>query len=149
MRLVPRNGFLRRKLEASLIRWAASILEGRNVQRSLVVSRQDNNAMCSMADSLLDIASRISKGYPNLASASDQHGCQGEFCHRNRPSPTPATANLASGGGRLQVARERCREAYRLGWNDAYRAARNPDMPRKEAEEYAIDIAMSLHQESP
>ncbi len=62
--MIPRKGFLRRKLEAALIRLAITILAGRNVTRSLVVSRRDNNEMWSMAESLEDIADRISRDYP-------------------------------------------------------------------------------------
>ena len=55
---------LRRKIEAWLILLAAKILIGRNVQRSAVVSRRDNNAMWGMAEQLEVIAKRISKNYP-------------------------------------------------------------------------------------
>ena len=55
---------LRRKFEAWLILLAAKILIGRNVQRSPVVSRRDNNNMWGMAEQLEDIAKRISKNYP-------------------------------------------------------------------------------------
>ena len=41
---------IRRKIEAWLILLAAKILIGRNVQRSAVVSRRDNNAMWAMAE---------------------------------------------------------------------------------------------------
>lgn len=54
----------RRKLEAWLILLAAKILEGRNVHRSPVVSRRDNNKMYGMAEELEYIAKRISKNYP-------------------------------------------------------------------------------------
>ncbi|SFP14893.1 hypothetical protein SAMN03159315_02011 [Pseudomonas sp. NFPP28] len=47
-----------------MIRLAIAILMGRNVQRSLVVSRSDNNHMWSMAERLEAIATRISKNYP-------------------------------------------------------------------------------------
>ncbi len=56
--------FFRRKAEAWLILLAAWILSGRNVHRSPVVSRSDNNQMFDMAGALEDIAQRISKGYP-------------------------------------------------------------------------------------
>ena len=56
--------FFRRKAEAWLILLAAWILSGRNVHRSPVVSRRDNNQMFEMAGELKDIAQRISKGYP-------------------------------------------------------------------------------------
>ncbi|WP_369781527.1 hypothetical protein [Pseudomonas sp. WC2401] len=43
---------------------AAKILIDRNVQRSAVVSRRDNNDMWAMAEKLEAIAKRISKNYP-------------------------------------------------------------------------------------
>ena len=55
---------IRRKIEAWLILLVAKILIGRNVQRSAVVSRRDNNAMWGMAEQLEVIAKRISKNYP-------------------------------------------------------------------------------------
>ena len=63
MKLLPHKGFLRRKLEAWLVRLAASILMGRNVPRSGVVSRRDNNDMWYMAERLESIAKRISSNY--------------------------------------------------------------------------------------
>ncbi|WP_327440237.1 hypothetical protein [Pseudomonas donghuensis] len=62
--MIPRNDFLRRKLEAALIRLAIAILMGRNVTRSSVVSRRDNNDMWHMAERLDGIAERIARGYP-------------------------------------------------------------------------------------
>lgn len=62
--MIPRKGWLRRKLEVGLIRIAALILSGRNVQRSAVVSRRDNNDMYYMAEKLEGIADRISRQYP-------------------------------------------------------------------------------------
>lgn len=62
--MILRDGFIRRKLEASLIRLAIAVLMGRNVQRSLVVSRRDNNDMWYMAEKLDAIAKRISENYP-------------------------------------------------------------------------------------
>ena len=56
--------FIRRKVEAWLILLAAKILIGRNVQRSAVVSRRDNNDMWAMAEKLEAIAKRISKKNP-------------------------------------------------------------------------------------
>ncbi|MBU6957187.1 hypothetical protein KRR23_05460 [Pseudomonas sp. CVAP len=56
--------FIRRKFEGWLILLAAKILSGRNVHRSAVVSRRDNNAIYGMAESLEAIAKRISKNYP-------------------------------------------------------------------------------------
>ena len=55
---------LRRRIEAWLILLAAKILINRNVQRSAVVSRRDNNDMWAMAEKLEAIAKRISKKYP-------------------------------------------------------------------------------------
>ncbi|BAW24351.1 MULTISPECIES: hypothetical protein [Pseudomonas] len=63
--MIPRKGLLRRKIEAGLIRLAAAILMGRNVPRSAVVSRRDNNDMWYMAEKLESIADRIASGYPN------------------------------------------------------------------------------------
>lgn len=54
----------RRKAEAWLILLAAWILSGRNVHRSPVVSRSDNNKMFEMAGEIEQIADRISKNYP-------------------------------------------------------------------------------------
>lgn len=62
--MIPRNGLLRRKVEAWMIRLAAKILMDRNVQRSAVVSRRDNNDMWSMAEKLEAIADRIERKYP-------------------------------------------------------------------------------------
>lgn len=56
--------FVRRKFEAWLIMLAAKILSGRNVQRSPVVSRRDNNEMFEIAGELEEIAQRISSNYP-------------------------------------------------------------------------------------
>ena len=56
--------FIRRKAEAWLILLAAKILIGRNVQRSPVTSRRDNNDMWAMAEKLEAIAKRISTNYP-------------------------------------------------------------------------------------
>ena len=55
---------LRRRIEAWLILLAAKILIDRNVQRSAVESRRDNNDMWAMAEKLEAIAKRISKKYP-------------------------------------------------------------------------------------
>jgi hypothetical protein len=62
--MIPRTGFLRRRLEAALILLAANLLAGRNVQRSGVVSRRDNNDMGYMAEKLEGIADRIKRQYP-------------------------------------------------------------------------------------
>lgn len=56
--------FIRRKAEAWLILLAAKILIDRNVQRSSVVSRRDNNDMWAMAEKLEAISKRISTNYP-------------------------------------------------------------------------------------
>ncbi|KPX34311.1 MULTISPECIES: hypothetical protein [Pseudomonas syringae group] len=58
------KGWVSRKLEAELIRIAARILMGRNVARSPVVSRRDNNDMYYMAEQLEAIADQISRQYP-------------------------------------------------------------------------------------
>jgi len=55
--------FFRRKLESWAILLAVKILSGRNVHRSAVVSRRDNNDMYYMAEQLEAIAKRISKNY--------------------------------------------------------------------------------------
>ena len=55
--------WIRRHWEALLIRLAARILISRNVARSLVVSRKDNNAMRYMAEKLEDISKRITNEY--------------------------------------------------------------------------------------
>ena len=55
---------IRRKIEAWLILLAAKILIDRNVQRSAVVSRRDNNDMRAMAEQLEAIVKCISKKYP-------------------------------------------------------------------------------------
>jgi hypothetical protein len=62
--MIPRTGFLRRRLEAALILLAAWMLAERNVQRSGVVSRRDNNDMGYMAEKLEAIADRIKRQYP-------------------------------------------------------------------------------------
>ena len=62
--MITRDGILRRKFEAWLIRLAAKILMDRNVHRCRVVSRRDNNDMWSMAEKLEAVADRISKNYP-------------------------------------------------------------------------------------
>lgn len=64
MRLVPPTGFIRHRLEAALILMAARIIAGRNVPRSGVVSRRDNNEMGYMAEKLEGIADRIKRQYP-------------------------------------------------------------------------------------
>lgn len=61
--MIPHEGRLRVLLESWLIGVAIRILKGRNVPRSLVVSRRDNNEMWGMAESLEDIQKRIATGY--------------------------------------------------------------------------------------
>lgn len=63
MRLIPREGYLRRQWEAWLVLMAAWLLRERNVPRAGVVSRRDNNDMFYMADQLESIADRIRDGY--------------------------------------------------------------------------------------
>lgn len=63
MRLIPREGYLRRQWEAWLVLMAAWLLRERNVHRAGVVSRRDNNDMFYMADQLESIADRIRDGY--------------------------------------------------------------------------------------
>ena len=61
--MIPRKGWLRRQLESALILLAAWILGGRNVTRSPVTSRRDNNEMFEMDYELRAIARRIRKQY--------------------------------------------------------------------------------------
>ncbi|WP_414894412.1 hypothetical protein [Pseudomonas sp. IT-232MI5] len=63
MRVVPHTGWLRRRLEATILILAAWIIDGRNVGRSGVVSRRDNNDMRYMAEKLEGIADRIKRQY--------------------------------------------------------------------------------------
>lgn len=58
--------WFRKRYEAALIKLAAWILLERNVPRSPVVSRQDNNKMFEMAYTLKDIESRIRTDYNNV-----------------------------------------------------------------------------------
>lgn len=62
--MIPNTGFACRRLEAALVLLAAWLLAGRNVQRSGVVSRRDNNEMGCMAEKLEGIADRIKRQYP-------------------------------------------------------------------------------------
>ena len=64
MRIIRHTGLLRRRLEAALILLAARIIARRNVPRSGVVSRRDNNEMGYMAEELESIADRIKRQYP-------------------------------------------------------------------------------------
>lgn len=61
--MIPRKGWLRRQLESALILLAAWILGGRNVARSPITSRRDNNEMFEMDYELRAIARRIRKQY--------------------------------------------------------------------------------------
>nr|WP_279153337.1 hypothetical protein [Pseudomonas mosselii] len=61
--MIPHTGWLRRQLESVLILLAAWILGGRNVTRSGVVSRRDNNEMFELDYRLRDIARRIRNQY--------------------------------------------------------------------------------------
>lgn len=63
MRLIPHTGWRRRQLEALLLQLAACILRGRNVSRSGVISRHDNNDTYGMAERLDAIARRITTQY--------------------------------------------------------------------------------------
>jgi hypothetical protein len=54
---------LKARYEAFLLRVAKSIVLGRNVARSPVVSRSDNNVMFEMGYELGKIADRIASGY--------------------------------------------------------------------------------------
>ena len=64
MRIIRHTGLIRRRLEAALILLAARTIDGRNVHRSGVVSRRDNNDMGYMAEHLEGIADRIKRQYP-------------------------------------------------------------------------------------
>ena len=64
MKVVPNTGWLRRSLESAIILLAACIIDGRNAQRSSVVSRRDNNDMRYMAEKLEGIADCIKRQYP-------------------------------------------------------------------------------------
>jgi hypothetical protein len=55
---------MRRRFEALLLRLAARVLD-RNVQRSAVVSRRDNNWLFEAVYELRSIARRIESGYDN------------------------------------------------------------------------------------
>lgn len=57
---------LKSRWEAFLIRVAKYILHDRNVTRSPVVSRRDNNQMWEMGGQLEEIASRIEDGYKRI-----------------------------------------------------------------------------------
>jgi hypothetical protein len=61
---------LKARWEAFLIRVAKYILHDRNVTRSPVVSRRDNNEMWEMGWHLEDIAGRIEDGYNKPSNAA-------------------------------------------------------------------------------
>jgi hypothetical protein len=52
------------QLESAIILLAAWIIDGRNVRRSGVVSRRDNNDMRYMAEKLEGVADRIKRQFP-------------------------------------------------------------------------------------
>lgn len=54
---------VRQRIETACIRFVANSLIGRNVKRSAVTSRADNNAMWYMGERLHGIANRIATGY--------------------------------------------------------------------------------------
>jgi hypothetical protein len=62
--------WFRKRLEVLLIRIAKWILLERNVARSAVVSRKDNNAMWSMAEKLDGICDRILDDYERVQPAA-------------------------------------------------------------------------------
>ena len=57
--------WLKRNYEAWQVLRAAKILADRNVTRSAIVSRRDNNDMCYMAEKLESVAKRMREGYKN------------------------------------------------------------------------------------
>ena len=57
---------IKRHYEAFLIKIARKILIDRNVQRSAVVSRRDNNDMSFMAEKLESIEDRIKASYDGV-----------------------------------------------------------------------------------
>lgn len=65
-KLIPHTGWLRRKLEAALLRRIARMLKARNVTRSGVISRSDNNDTWYMADRLESIADRVASNYDKV-----------------------------------------------------------------------------------
>ncbi|MCP4481716.1 MAG: hypothetical protein GY817_02700 [bacterium] len=58
--------WLKQHYEAWLIALARKILIDRNVARSAVVSRRDNNDMWAMAERLKQIESRIKTAYKHI-----------------------------------------------------------------------------------
>ncbi|HFQ5304657.1 TPA: hypothetical protein ACGVAU_004401 [Vibrio vulnificus] len=58
--------FFKRHYEAAFIRLVIRILSGRNVPRSQVVSRRDNNDMYYMSEKLESIEKRIRTGYKHV-----------------------------------------------------------------------------------
>lgn len=60
------KGFFKRHYEAAFIRLAIRVLSCRNVSRSQVVSRRDNNDMYYMSEKLESIEKRIRTGYKHV-----------------------------------------------------------------------------------
>ena len=63
--------YIKRHFEAWLVLIAAKILLGRNVARSMEVSRRDNNDMYYMGEKLEGIAGRMKDGYNKLEVSED------------------------------------------------------------------------------
>ncbi len=57
---------IRKYWEVALIQLASKILRGRNVHRSAVVSRRDNNDMWGMSEKLDGICTRMIDEYENI-----------------------------------------------------------------------------------
>ena len=57
------NARVSRFIEVALIRIAIAILQGRNINRCLVVTRPDNNRMHEMGNELRGICERMSNEY--------------------------------------------------------------------------------------
>jgi hypothetical protein len=60
------NKWARKRFEVFMISIARKILADRNVQRSAVVSRRDNNDMGYMAEKLEAVEARMLDGYNRL-----------------------------------------------------------------------------------
>lgn len=60
------KGFFKRHYEAAFIRLAIRVLSCRNVSRSQVASRRDNNDMYYMSEKLESIEKRIRTGYKHV-----------------------------------------------------------------------------------
>jgi len=76
--------WMKARLEVALIRFAANILIGRNVDRSLVTSRADNNSMWYMGERLHGIANRIATSYQrdafSLSAEQRREAAMAKFC---------------------------------------------------------------------